>query len=170
MSINIGERVRFHADRLDDPTPLNIATELAADIIASTGGKRDELMEAIVALALPAIRVSLNQGRSSATTAYKRSVVGVSPAGSNRFERRRSAWTRMLDERVLVGGVYKRQGDCTVEDLQAAMADRQDHIARVKWHIDRLAAFIWAMEREGVDTLGELPEGAVDEAVLAVAA
>lgn len=170
--MKLAERIRHHADQIEDPTAGAIAVEVARDIVAEADGDAEQLVELIATVAAAAVRAELGNGRANATTGYKRAVTNPDPKASPsaRFERRRSAWARMLDERVMVGGVYKRQGDCTVEDLQAAVVERETHIEKVRWHVSRLNACIAAMERLGVATLGEVPEGAIDEMVLAVAA
>lgn len=166
--MKITDKINEHMNGMSDPSPLEVARALADDIMGEPD--RELVREWIVSLALPAVRVHVNGGRADSVKAWRREVSQPGkPGRSKRFERRRSAWARMLDERVLVGGVYKRQGDCTVADLEAAVADRREHVERVRWHVARLESFIAAMNAHGVSTLGELPEGAVDAAVLVAA-
>lgn len=166
--MKITDKINQHVQSMSDPTPLDVAQALADDIMGEPD--RALVRDWLVSLALPAVRVHINNGRSGAVKSWRREVATAgAPGPSKRFERRRNAWARLLDERVLVGGVYKRQGDCTVADLEAAVADRREHVERVRWHVARLESFIAAMNAHGVSTLGELPEGAVDAAVLVAA-
>lgn len=73
-----------------------------------------------------------------------------------------SWWQRMLREQVSVGGgVWKLLGDCTIDDLFYCISERRDQIAAIECQIVKYETIAAAMREHGVDTVGQLPDGAV---------
>jgi hypothetical protein len=82
----------------------------------------------------------------------------VAPSPSSKVAAIRTAWQRVLDDRIHVGGAaYKFLRDCTYEDLQAAANERErlaeaNHRSAKQYQL--LADLI---AQHGVTTFGELP-------------
>lgn len=80
---------------------------------------------------------------------------------SAKVEQRQSWWNRLLAERVAVEGVWKPLGVCTVDDLGAVIAERQDQIAAIAEQVRKYGVIAAAMVKHGAATVADLPEGAV---------
>jgi len=82
---------------------------------------------------------------------------------SSKLDRRQSWWARVLRERVYVGeSTWKPLGDCTVDDLDFCITERQTQIGALQGQIIKYEAIRDAMLANNADTAGDLPEGAVD--------
>lgn len=82
---------------------------------------------------------------------------------SPKVEQRKSWWARMLRERVHVGdSTWKALGDCGVDDLDFCINERLDQIGALEGQILKYQTIRAAVLTHGVDTVAELPEGAVE--------
>ena len=112
-------------------------------------------LEQFYAFALePLVDDVIRQSRNSAMNSKKRH--------SPKQEERRSWWSQMLSQRVSVGSELKRLGDCSVEDLNFCISMRRDQVGALLGQIAKFEAIRDAVLAHGVETVSELPEGAVE--------
>ena len=82
---------------------------------------------------------------------------------SPKVDRRKSWWARMLRERVHVGNSeWKALGDCGVDDLEYCISERRDQVGALLGQIAKYEVIRDALVAHGVDTVADLPEGAVE--------
>ena len=82
---------------------------------------------------------------------------------SPKLEQRRSWWARMLQERVHVGeSKWITLGDCGAEELSFCIGERQDQVGALLGQITKYQTLLDAVVAHGVDTVADLPEGAVE--------
>lgn len=77
---------------------------------------------------------------------------------SPKLEQRRRWWADLLAARVHVGATLKTVGECTVDDLQVCVDERQVHIERVQSQILNYQKLIELMVKHGARTVADLPE------------
>ena len=112
---------------------------------------RDFYILALGSLVMDCIRMDRN-----ATMNSKRS-------RSPKLEQRRSWWARMLRERVHVGAsTWKPLGDCGADDLDFCINERREQVGALQGQIAKFWVIRDALAAHGVDTVAELPEGAVE--------
>jgi hypothetical protein len=82
-----------------------------------------------------------------------------SPRPSPKLEERRTWWAEMLTvEMVLADKSRKVLGDCTTDDLQYCIKDREQYIEFLDNQIYNLQQIVELMGRHRVATVRELPE------------
>lgn len=92
----------------------------------------------------------------------RNSTMNSKDSHSPKVDRRKSWWARMLRERVHVGNSeWKTLGACGVGDLDYCIGERRDQIGALHGQIAKFEAIRDALTAHGVDTVAELPEGAV---------
>lgn len=179
--MKIQASIRFHIDKAGDTLDLDeVCLEVAKDVIAETGGKKAALLEVIAELVAPSVRVSINNRRSAATVGLLNPSFDDEPEPSiekmddapesPRFRRRVSAHEKFLNSHLMTENGYVQVRHCTADDLRYAIAEREEHIARVQYHVNRLRDFVNALAVNGVTTVGELPESALTGVLAPMAA
>jgi len=82
---------------------------------------------------------------------------------SAKLEQRRSWWARMLREKVHVGeSKWIALGDCGVGDLDFCIGERREQVGALLGQIAKYETIRDAVLSHGVETVAELPEGAVE--------
>lgn len=82
---------------------------------------------------------------------------------SAKLEQRRSWWARMCAQRVHVGeSTWKALGDCGADDLEFCINERREQVGALLGQIAKYEVIRDALAAHGVDTVAELPEGAVE--------
>lgn len=81
--------------------------------------------------------------------------VGENP--SPKLRDRASWWTRMLAERVNVNGRWIVLGECTYDDLQACIDDREKLIGRIHGQIENYKRLQKLMAQHGAKTVSDVP-------------
>lgn len=132
-----------------DATPLGLA-----EAVVEKAGE-DLLSAVVIDLVADQVQCVLRADRRAA---LNRRPGGPRPGSvSPKLERRRDWWARTLDTRVCVGeGTWRRLGDCTVEDLQYCISERETLIGQVRNQIDNYAAIIAAMRKYKVRRVSDL--------------
>ncbi|CNH19124.1 Uncharacterised protein [Mycobacterium tuberculosis] len=70
---------------------------------------------------------------------------------------RASWWAQMLTERVKVGDAWIALGDCTYEDLQECIDEREKLIARVSGQVDNFKRLQKLMKDHKAQRLSDVP-------------
>lgn len=84
----------------------------------------------------------------------------------------RETWRRMLRDRIAVGperGDWKFLGDCTIADLQFASSIREEHARRNAARAEQLRDLADRLGKSGVETVGQLPDSDLGDALGAAA-
>ena len=78
---------------------------------------------------------------------------------SPKLEQRRSWWQEALAREVHVGGgISKSIGDCTADDLEFCIKERDAAIERIEEQLGNLRRFLALLRVHDATTVGELPE------------
>lgn len=81
---------------------------------------------------------------------------------SAKTEQRRGWWAQMLTERVHVGeSKWKPLGQCSADDLQFCISERQEQIGKLSGQIAKYEAILDAVLEHDAVVVADLPEGAV---------
>jgi hypothetical protein len=171
LTATLNQLVRETAETMPgDATPA----EIAAAVIAAAG---DRMGEFLLELVTDRVYAVLGAGRRASLNGLSASLNGRPPKAGRRrspvpdpspgpdLKHRRSPkvdrhglwWAEALKERVPVGdGEWKRLGDCTIDDLQHSIAEREALIGTVRGQINNYASLIAVMRRHGAARVSDL--------------
>lgn len=153
---SLNDLIRTTASEITDPDPRAVAQEVAErtnDTIL-----REHYAESLIGT----VRVILGKDRQRALSNPPETLPQSSPS---KVEQRRSWWRSVLWSRVSTGDSWKFLGDCTAEDLKYAMQDRFDMADNIRATGDRYATLAELVQSHAVDTVSELPDETVSEAM-----
>jgi hypothetical protein len=147
-SATLNDLIRAVSEEFPDAHPHSLA-EMVANRTTP-----DQLMAFYTTALQRIVSDRIRTGRNAALNA---------PSGRSPKLERRAAWqARIMAERVHVGdSKYKTIADCTIENLLYCINERRDQIAAINGQIDKFETIVAAMRLAGVETAGELPDGAV---------
>lgn len=149
MSASLNTLVRTVAAEHPE-VPSNKLAQLVAEATDPA-----DLPEFYIAALQPLVSDMIRLNRNAALNSPK----GRSP----KREDRASWWQQVLGERVYVGEArWKTLGDCTFDDLQFCIGERQDQIAALQGQIVKYEVIAAAMQQHAAEKVADLPEGAVE--------
>lgn len=115
----------------------------------------DDLRDFYATALEPMVQDRIRQDRNATMNSKQ----GRSP----KVERRKSWWARMLRERVHVGeSTWKALGECGFDDLEFCISERREQVGALLGQIAKYEVIRDALVAHGVDTVADLPEGAVE--------
>lgn len=115
----------------------------------------EHLLDYLIAALEPMVADRIRLSRNSTMNSKK--------SRSPKTEERRNWWQRLLREKVHIGDcTWKPLGDCTIENLEYCISERQDQIGAIMGQIAKFEAIADAMRVHGVVTVAELPDTAVE--------
>jgi hypothetical protein len=82
-------------------------------------------------------------------------------ARSTKLARRRNWWKKLQQELVVVGDDWKPLGNCSIDDLTAVIALREQKIGEIRGQIEKYETIIAAMREHGAAQVSDLPHDAV---------
>lgn len=137
----IGDAITAHPDAS--------AQEIA--VYAADAVPVKELRVCLAAALVDMSRHLIGNGRRNAMD-------GALNSNSPKMRDRASWWAKMLGERVNVGGVWKVLADCTFDDLQACIDDREMLISRISGQIDNYKRLQKLLIEHRAKTVAEVPD------------
>ena len=155
--------VRTHIRQVIESSSLSDPHDIAAKVIesASRAEQREWLAEALPSMVVEVMRLDRNRAMSM-THEARRPVRSAKVAGV------RDWWSKFLESRIAVDGVWKPVGELDAADLRSVIAEREKLAAEITAQAGRYAHLLSLLAEFKVATVAELPRDAV-AAVEAVA-
>ena len=122
--------------------------------IVSERTDADQLQEFYASALEPMIADRIRQDRNATMNSKQ--------GRSAKVEKRRSWWARMLRERVHCEDGWKPLGECGIDDLDFCITERREQIGALMGQIGKYEVIRDALVAHGVDTVADLPDGAVE--------
>lgn len=156
--------VRTHISHVIESSSLSDPREIADKIIesATAAEKREWLVEVLPSIVAEVMRLERNQAMSMAHESRR-------PVRSAKVAGVRDWWSKFLESRIPVEGVWKPVGELDAADLRSVIAEREKLAAEITAQAARFAHLLSLLAEFKVATVAELPRDAV-AAVEAVAA
>lgn len=156
--------VRTHISHVIESSSLSDPREIADKIIesATAAEKREWLDEVLPSIVAEVMRLERNHAMSMAHESRRRPVRSAKVAGV------RDWWSKFLESRIPVDGVWKPVGELDAADLRSVIAEREKLAAEITAQAARFAHLLSLLAEYKVATVAELPRDAV-AAVEAVA-
>jgi len=153
-NFNLRALIREVCDSSTMADPAQLAAEVARRV--PQGKLRVALDQCLPHI----VQQTLSQSRSSGGQVCH-DTQAVIAAGSNKVTAIRTAWRRMLRERIAVGpepGDWRFLAECYEADLLYAAQLREDHARRNIARAEQLRSLAEQLAEHGVKTVAELPE------------
>lgn len=154
MSNELRELIRSTAEEYPFADPLELAHHVAK--LTPKHSLHDFYVEALNQV----VSNVLGESRRNAFKALQQPQPQPRPGNANhspKLAQRRDWWAELLRQRVPVGHVWKVIGECTADDLQACIAEREKHIAGFRLQIANFAHLQALLHKHDVRTVAELP-------------
>ena len=157
--------VRSHIKHVIESSSLSDPHEIAEKVIesATPHEKRGWLAEVLPSIVAEVMRLDRNQAMSMAHESRR-------PVRSAKVAGVRDWWSKFLESRIAVEGVWKPVGELDAADLRSVIAEREKLAAEITAQAARYSHLLSLLTEYKVATVAELPRDAVAAAVGAVAA